>query len=109
MTKRFLGEGETKPVYATLYDGQGASRTAADLTGLTLGIRVIDRAGGRVPVSGKASIVTAASGSVKFEPAASDFRAAGSPYAVTWTVTDSNSDEAWYPNKEPEWWIVRAN
>jgi hypothetical protein len=89
MTKRFLGEGETKPVYATLY--------------------VIDRAGGRVPVSGKASIVTAASGSVKFEPAASDFRAAGSPYAVTWTVTDSNSDEAWYPNKEPEWWIVRAN
>lgn len=107
MTTRYLGEGETKPVTATLYDGAGPSRTAAVLTGLTLGILVYDRNGSAVPVSGKASLVTAASGEVKFEPAASDFKASGSPYAVTWTVLDGNGDTAWYPNKEAETWIVR--
>lgn len=107
MTTRWLGEGETKPITATLYDGEGASRTAADLTGLTLGIIIRDRQGADVPVTGKASVVTAASGAVKFEPADTDFIAAGSPYKVTWTVTDGSSDVAWYPNKEAEEWRVR--
>lgn len=107
MTTRYIGEGETKPITATLYDGEGATRTATNLTGLTLGIIVRDRQGADVPVTGKASVVTAASGIVKFEPAESDFKAAGSPYAVTWTVTDAVPDTAWYPNKDAERWIVR--
>lgn len=107
MTTRYVGEGETQPVTATLYDGEGGSRTAANLTGLTLGIVVKDRQDAYVSVSGKATVVTAASGAVKFEPADGDFKAAASPYTVTWTVTDGNSDVAWYPNKEPEKWIVR--
>jgi hypothetical protein len=107
MTTRWLGEGETTPVTTTLYDGDGATRTAAVLTGLTLGILVTDRTGASVNVSGKASVVTAASGTVKFEPDVNDFKAANSPYRVTWTVTDGNSDVAWYPNREPESWVVR--
>lgn len=108
MTTRYLVEGETRPITATLYDGDGASRTAANLTGLTLGIVIRDRARSDVPVSGKASVVTAADGTVKFEPAATDFRASGSPYAVTWTVTDGNGDVAMYPNQQAEKWIVRT-
>jgi len=107
MTTRYLGEGETKPITATLYDGDGPDRTAAVLTGLTLGIIIRDRTEADVPVAGKASIVTALSGEVKFEPVATDFKAAGSPYRVTWTVTDGSGDIAWYPNKWPEQWIVR--
>lgn len=107
-TTRYLGEGETKPITATLYDGSGPSRTAANLTGLTLGILIKDRRGADVPVSGKATIVTAADGAVKFEPAVTDFKAAASPYTATWTVTDGNSDVAWYPNQQPEKWVVRT-
>jgi hypothetical protein len=106
MTTRYLGQGETRPVPATLYDGDGSARTAADLTGLTLGILVTDRGGSSVPVTGKATVLNASDGSVQFAPDVTDFKAAGSPYQVTWTVTDGNGDVAWYPNKEPERWIV---
>jgi hypothetical protein len=107
MTTRYIGEGETKPVVATLYDGEGATRMVTDLTGLTLGILVTDRAGANVPVTGKATVLTANAGSVQFQPSSTDFQAAGSPYRVTWTVTDGNNTIAWYPNKEPETWKVR--
>jgi hypothetical protein len=77
------------------------------LTSLTLGILVVDRTGANVNVSGKATRRRRQSGTVKFEPDVNDFKAANSPYRVTWTVTDGNSDVAWYPNREPELWVVR--
>lgn len=107
MTIRNLVEGETKPIDATLYDGDGASRTAIDGTALTLAIVVHDRNGSLVPTSGTASFRTAASGTVRYEPVATDFRAANSPYTARWKVTDTNSDDAFYPNGEPEKWVIR--
>lgn len=110
MTTQFLGEGETTPVTSTLYNVTNGTRAVADLSGLTLAIAITDRTGASVPVSGKASIVTAASGTVKYEPADTDFKAAGSPYNATWLVTDGNGDTAWYPmddSRKGEQWIVR--
>lgn len=107
MTTRYLVEGETKPITATLFDGDGASRAAANLTGLSLGIVVYDRTGASVAVTGKATVTDAANGRVQFAPDADDFKAANNPYAVTWTVTDGTGDIACYPNKESEKWIVR--
>jgi hypothetical protein len=108
MTTRHFVEGETKPVLATLYDGDGASRTAIDGTGLTLGLAVYDRTGASVPLAGKVSWSTAASGIAKYEPADTDLRAANSPYTARWSVTDTNSDVAYYPNHsaQPEKWLV---
>ena len=108
MTIRHWVEGETKPITPTLYDGDGTSRTAVDGTGLTVGLVVYDRNGASVPISGKVSWDTAASGMAKYEPASTDLLAANSPYTARWTVTDSNSDVAYYPNSatEPEKWLV---
>lgn len=107
MTERHFVEGETKPITPTLYDGAGTDRTPVNGTGLTLGLVVYDCKGGLVPVAGKVSWDTAASGIAKFEPDVTDLKAANSPYAARWTVTDGNSDVAYYPNKAAEKWIVR--
>lgn len=108
MTTRHFVEGETKPVLATLYDGDGADRTAIDGTALSIDLVVLDRTGARVPIAGKVSWGTQASGIAKFEPAANDLKAANGPYTARWKVTDSNSDDAYYPNhaSQPEKWLV---
>ena len=105
--ERHFVEGETKPITPTLYDGSGSDRTAVVGTGLTLGLTVVDRNGNAVVLTGDVSWSVAASGIAKYEPDAEDLKASGSPYSARWTVTDGNSDVAYYPNKEPEKWIVR--
>jgi hypothetical protein len=104
---RHLVEGETKPVDVTLYDGEGAARVAINGTGLTVTLTVRDRQGGVVPVAGKVNWLVAASGTVRYEPAAEDLKAASSPYSARFKVTDSNSDDAFYPNGEADVWKVR--
>lgn len=108
MTTRHFVEGETKPITPTLYDGDGPTRTAVVGTGLTLGLVVYDRNGSQIPVSGLVSWSDAANGVAKYEPAAEDLKAANAPYTARWSVTDSNSDVAYYPNhsSEPERWLV---
>jgi hypothetical protein len=108
MTTRHIVEGETQPILATLYDGSGSSRTAIDGTGLTLGLVVRDRTGAPVSMTGKVSWDTEASGIAQFDPAASDLKAANSPYAARWSVTDGTGDVAYYPNAEAEVWKVRV-
>lgn len=106
-TIREFVEGETKPITPTLYDGSGSSATAIDGTGLTLSLVVVDRNGNTVPITGDVSWSTQASGIAKYEPDETDLKASGSPYAARWAVTDGNSDVAYYPNQEPERWVVR--
>jgi len=105
---RFLVEGETAPIDVTLYDGEGAARVAIVGTGLTVSLVLRDRQGGVVPVAGKVNWLVAASGTVRYEPAAEDLKAANSPYAARFKVTDTNSDDAFYPNGEADVWKVRT-
>jgi len=104
---RHLVEGETAPVDVTLYDGEGAARLAIVGTGLTVSLVLRDRQGGVVPIAGKVNWLVAASGTVRYEPAAEDLKAAQSPYEARFSVTDSNSDVAFYPNANADVWKVR--
>jgi hypothetical protein len=104
---RNLVEGETAPVDATLYDGDGASRTVVNGTGLTITLHLRDRTGALVNVTGAVSWVTPSAGLVRYEPAAEDLKAERSPYKARFKVTDSFSDEAFYPNGEADVWVVR--
>lgn len=104
---RHLVEGETKPVDMTCYDGEGASRTAADLTGLTIALLLRDRVGGLVPTAGNVAALVAADGTIRYSPALGDLKADNSPYAARIKVTDGNGDDAFYPNGEADKWVVR--
>lgn len=104
---RDLVEGETKPVDVTCYDGEGTTRTAANLTGLTITLQLRDRTGALVATAGEAAALVAADGTVRYSPAATDLKAANSPYAARIKVTDGNNDDAYYPNGEADVWIVR--
>lgn len=104
---RNLVEGETKPMDVTLYDGAGATRVAIDGTGLTVGLKLRDRNGGEVNVTGDVSWLAPTSGVVRFTPAVGDFTAARSPYKARWTVRDLTNTVAMYPNGEADRWVVR--
>lgn len=104
---RNLVEGETKPVDVTLYDGEGATRTAVNGTGLTVTLQLRDRAGAVVNVTGTVAWLVAASGTVRYSPNAEDLKAERSPYEARFLVTDGNNDVAPYPNGEADKWIVR--
>lgn len=104
---RNLVEGDTKPIDIALYDGEGASRTAVDGSGLTVALVLTNRQGGLVPTAGKVAWLVQASGTVRYSPDAEDFKAAGSPYEARCLVTDANGDVASYPNGEADRWIVR--
>ncbi len=104
---RNLVEGETKPVDITLYDGEGTSQTAVVGTGLTVDLVLRNRVGAQVNVTGEVAWLVAADGTVRYSPAASDLRADNSPYEARVKVTDSGGGVAFYPNGEPDKWIVR--
>ncbi len=107
MTRHFV-EGETKPLLVTLYDGEGQNRVAIDGTGLEIGLVVYDRNGATVPLGGKVSWGTQASGIARYDPEITDLRTMNSPYTARWFVTDDNNDVAYYPNHsgQPETWRV---
>lgn len=104
---RNLVEGETKPVDVTLFDGEGTSRTATDGSGLSVTMDLRDRNGSVVPFAGKVDWLVAASGTVRYSPAAEDLKAERSPYHVRFKVTDGSGKVAPYPNGEADVWTVR--
>lgn len=97
-----LVEGWTEPVDATLL----ADGAAINGTGLTVTLALYDRAGARVDVTGKVDWLVAASGTVRYSPAAGDLKAASSPYSARWKVTSSGKD-AFFPNRDADIWTVR--
>jgi len=104
---RNIVEGETKPIDVTLYDGEGATRTAVDGSGLTVTLVLRDRSGGQVQTTGDVAWLDQPNGVVRFSPAAADFTAARSPYQARFILTDSSSDTASYPNGKADEWVVR--
>lgn len=96
-------QGWTEPITAQLLaDGE-----PVDLTGCTVVFVLYDKAGVAVSLSGTASIVTAASGDVKFSPAVGDLLAASTPHKARWKVTDGSGKISYFPNGEAEVMIVR--
>lgn len=104
---RDLVEGETAYVDVTLYDGEGASRTAVVGTGLTIGMVLRDCAGALIPTTGNVAWLVAADGTVRYSPASTDLKAARSPYEVRFSVTDGSGRVAYYPNGHADKWDVR--
>lgn len=104
---RNIVEAETKPLDVTLYDGEGATRTAVNGTGLTVTLVLRDRSGAIVQTAGDVSWLVAAAGTVRFQPALTDFKAARSPYQARFIVTDSGGNTASYPNGRADEWTVR--
>ncbi|HEV8639640.1 MAG TPA: hypothetical protein VGV13_00900 [Methylomirabilota bacterium] len=81
-----------------------ADGTALDLSGKTLALLLKDRNGASISVT--TSIVTSASGVVRYSPAASDLEAEKSPYSAHWKVTDSTGKDLFCPNGAPDRWSV---
>lgn len=80
--------------------------TATNLTGATVTLSLTDRDGFEVATSGDVSIVTAASGTIKYAPDAADLLASGSPYRARFKVVDSSSLATFYPNGPGDEWRV---
>jgi hypothetical protein len=75
-----------------------ADDAPADLTGATPLLVVHDTTGALVTLAGTPSLVTAATGIVRYLPAAGDFAVALSPYAYRWKVTDAAGKVTYFPS-----------
>lgn len=83
-----------------------ADGAAIDGAGLSVTLVLRDRNGGVVPVSGKVDWLVAASGTVRYSPAAEDLKAARAPYQARFKVNDGTRD-VYFPNREADVWQVR--
>lgn len=74
-----------------------------DGTGLTVSaLDVIANDNTIVDTTGDYGWVTQGSGTVYYDPDASDFQAAKSPYRVRYQVTDGGGKVVWFPNGKPD-------
>ena len=73
---------------------------------MTVALVAHSRTGALITLTGSAGIETAATGSVYFDAAASDLKAADSPLLIRWKVTDGSGKIAYFPSRAPEEWIV---
>lgn len=101
MVHQDLVEGQTAAVDAQLLN-DGA---APDLTGCTLALELKGTDGAAVTTT--VAFRDPAVATVRYSPGALDLSAAKSPYRARWKVTDALGKIAWWPNGEPEKWIVR--
>lgn len=86
-----LVEGHTERIVETLL----ADGVAMNLTGKTVTLLLYDRQGNQITYGGSSGIVTAADGTVYFDPASTDLLASKSPYSVRWKVTTAGKVAYW--------------
>lgn len=101
----YLVEGWTERIVEQL-TSDGAVQ---DLTGLTVALQLYDNTDTAVSYAGSSGTVSAASGTVFFDPAAGDLVASKSPYRVRWKVVDGAGKVAYWPagqNDAPVKWNV---
>lgn len=98
----YLVEGWTGGIDYTLK----ADDTAYDLTGCSVQIVAYDKNNTLLTLTGSMSIVSAVAGSVRFSPGAGDILASNSKMHVRFKVTRSDSKIVFFPNGEPEEWII---
>jgi len=103
MADFYLKLGDRKPtLQATLWSGE--STIPVDITGATVKLLVRKR-GATTTSEFNASIVTAASGIVKYEWAGTEFTEVGI-YLAEWEVTFSDSTKGTFPNTG--WFIIQV-
>lgn len=105
MTTVNIVEGQTAPVDIQLVDKVGAP--IGDISGFTVEIEIKGSDGVAVTTATKASILTPATAIVRYTPAANDFAASKSPYLARWKVTDGGGFIAFFPDEDPDKWVVR--
>lgn len=77
------------------------------LTGITVSLLLYDRHGNLMTPSGSVGVVDAALGKVYFDPGPTDLVNSKSPYQVRWKATDINNKSAYFPQDQPEHWVVQ--
>lgn len=93
----YIKQNDTSPsLQATLLDGDG---TAVDLTGATVTFHLRPEAGGSAVVDASATVVTAASGIVRYDWIAADTATAGA-FHGEFEVTYSDSSVGTFPNDD---------
>lgn len=92
-------EGWTAPIEYTLKhkDPQTGEISTFDASGMTPGLILKDKDGNAVSTTGKVEWADAPSSKIRYNPAATDFVAANSPYYFHWKVTDGAGKDAYYP------------
>jgi len=76
---------------------------AMDGTGITVSaLDIVGADGTVVDTTGDFGWITQASGTVYYDPDATDFIAAKSPYSVRYQLTDGNGKKAWHPSGKPD-------
>jgi len=80
---------------------------AVSLSGATVVLVARDSADNLLTLSGTVSVPGESTGQVQFAPAPSDITSANSPYRVRFKVTAADGRISYFPNKEPERWIVK--
>lgn len=99
-----LVPGWTEPLDFTLLEDD----IAADLTGQTVVIDVIDKNGTAVAPLGATTVPDPTAGHVRYSPTGTEFTVAGQPYGVRWKVTDGSGKVAFFPNGKRDQWKVAA-
>ena len=84
-----------------------ADGAAADLTGCTVSLVLCRHDGSLLTLTGTVSITDYVNGKVRFEPAATDLVFAMRPYRARWMVTNILGRVVYFPDGEPEYWMVR--
>lgn len=98
-----LVEGWTGPlVYVLKVDG-----VAQDLTDMTVTLIARDAHDELLSLKGTLAVTDAESGEVTFSPASGDIRLRTSPMRVRWKVVDENTKVVFFPNANPEDWVIR--
>lgn len=78
-------------------------------TGITVSaLDIIDKEGTVVNTAGDFGWVTAAAGTVYYDPDAADFTADKSPYRVRYQLTDASGKVVWHPDGKPDQILVHA-
>jgi uncharacterized phiE125 gp8 family phage protein len=104
MAELQLVEGWTGPIDETLK----SNGVAVDLTGMTVELILQKATGAPVDTTGDVTVVTPASGLVRYSPDAADLVAAETPHVARWKVTDGGGKVVFFPHEAGEVWLVQS-
>ena len=83
-----------------------ADGSAVNLTGATVTLVLADKDGTAITRTGDVSVITAASGKIRYAPDSTDLVASVSPLRARFKVTDSGGQVAYYPSGKADNWTV---
>lgn len=92
--------------FQLLADGQPVIVSSSNGEVVSLVLRT--RLGSPVTPGGTVSLLASSTGGVRYTPSSSDFLAANSPYRARFKVTDGAGRIVYFPNGEPQTWLVRS-